>query len=86
MADHLTALQRDSAAMAAVVPAAEVPMVVISSSDQSPEQLAAHRSLAASSLVGRHVTASRGGHWIQFDEPELIVSMVRELVDLERSK
>ena len=85
MADHLMTLERDGAAIAAAVPPPEIPVVVISGGDQPPEQTAAHQVLAASSSNGRHVTAARSGHWIQFDEPELIVSIVQELVDSERS-
>jgi pimeloyl-ACP methyl ester carboxylesterase len=84
MADHLMTLARDGASMAAVTLPREIPVVVISGSDQPPEQIAAHRMLADSSCAGRHVTAGRSGHWIQFDEPELIVSIVRELVESER--
>lgn len=85
MADHLLALERDGASMTALVPPREIPVVVISGGDQPPDQIAAHRMLAESSLHGRHITAARSGHWIPFDEPELIVSVVRELVDLQRS-
>jgi pimeloyl-ACP methyl ester carboxylesterase len=85
MADHLLALERDGASMAAVSPPREIPVIVISSGDQPPEQIAAHRMLADSSFGGRHITATRSGHWIQFDEPDLIVAAVRELVELQRS-
>jgi pimeloyl-ACP methyl ester carboxylesterase len=81
MGEHLLALERGGAALAACVPPRHIPIVVISSADQPPEQLAAHRMLADSSFDGRHVTASRSGHWVQFDEPELIVSAVRDLVE-----
>jgi hypothetical protein len=71
--------------MAICLPPPELPVVVISSGDQPPEQIAAHRMLANSSFVGRHVTAARSGHWVQFDEPELIVSVVRDIVESQRS-
>jgi pimeloyl-ACP methyl ester carboxylesterase len=85
MADHLMALERDGASMAMCIPPRELPVVVISSGDQPPEQIAAHRALAESSFAGRHVTAVRSGHWVQFDEPEVIVSVVREMVESQRS-
>ena len=86
MADHLQALEREGPSMGRFVPPPQVPVVVISGRDQSPEQIAAHRELAGGSADGRHVMAARSGHWIQFDEPELIVRVVRELVDSERSR
>ncbi len=85
MADHLSALERESASIAAAIPPREVPVVVISSGDQPPEQLAAQRTIAESSLRGRHVIAARSAHWVQFDEPELIVRAVRELVEARRA-
>jgi pimeloyl-ACP methyl ester carboxylesterase len=84
MADHLAALEQDAMAIAAVQPPREVPLVVISSGDQPPAQIAAHRRLAAASMAGRHEVAARSTHWVQFDEPELIVGTVKELVEEAR--
>jgi pimeloyl-ACP methyl ester carboxylesterase len=81
MADHLLALERHGDAIAAVTPPPEIPVVVISSGDQPEEQLRAHKAFAERSVNGRHVTAARSAHWVQFDEPELIVSIVRDLVE-----
>jgi pimeloyl-ACP methyl ester carboxylesterase len=80
MADHLLVLQREAAAIGATKPPADMPVVVISGGHQPPEQLAAHRALAARSSRGRHIVAQKSGHWILFDEPELIVSAVNDLV------
>jgi pimeloyl-ACP methyl ester carboxylesterase len=80
MAAHMTALQTDGAIIASVVTPREIPVVVISSGDQPADQLEAHRKLAEASAGGRHIVASRSAHWIQFDEPELVVSAVQDLV------
>jgi pimeloyl-ACP methyl ester carboxylesterase len=85
MADHLSVLARDGGSMAALAPPQDVPLTVISSRDQPPEQIAAHRRLSEWSHRGRHVIATRSGHWIQFDEPDLIVDAIRELVELSRA-
>jgi len=77
-------LEQDGASMGAFVPPGRIPVVVISSRNQPPEEIAAHRTLAERSFDGRHVTAERSGHWVQFDEPEVIVSIVRELVERQR--
>jgi pimeloyl-ACP methyl ester carboxylesterase len=84
MADHLLALERHRTAIGMATPP-EVPLVVISSSQRTTEQLAVHRNLAAASVAGRHVVATRSTHWIQFDEPELVVGAVMELVDSARN-
>jgi pimeloyl-ACP methyl ester carboxylesterase len=85
MAGYLAALERDRDAIAGVVPPPDIPVVVISSGDQPPTQLAQHRALAAASRRGRHVIANRSAHWVQFDEPELIVDAIRELVAAQRA-
>jgi pimeloyl-ACP methyl ester carboxylesterase len=84
MADHLAALERGGAAIAQIVTPAEIPIIVISSGDQPQEHLEAHRMLAAASREGRHLIAARSTHWVQFDEPELVVAAIRELSRTER--
>jgi pimeloyl-ACP methyl ester carboxylesterase len=81
MADSLRMLEREAMSIAAVSPPREIPVTVISSGNQLPEQIAAHQALAARSAVGRHVTAAQSAHWVQFDEPELVVRLVKDLVD-----
>lgn len=81
MADHLRVLEREGISLGEFIPPREIPVIVISSGDQPPEQIAAHRMLAERSAHGRHVVAARSAHWVQFDEPELIVALVRELVE-----
>jgi hypothetical protein len=38
------------------------------------------------SSQGRHVIASNSHHWVQFDEPELVVETIREVVDAVRRR
>jgi len=82
MADHLRVLEQDGAAIAAAQPSSAIPTFVISSANQPQEQIDEHRALAERSASGRHVIAARSTHWIQFDEPELIVAAVKELARL----
>lgn len=80
MAAYMQALARDGGSIAALIPPRDIPVVVISSGRQPPEEIAAHRALADASLGGRHVVAAASGHWIPFDEPELIAAAVRQVV------
>lgn len=84
MADHLSALERDGASMADLTPPRDIPVVVISSGGQPQEQIVAHRTLAEGSLAGRHVIAARSGHWVLFDAPELVIAIIRDLVESAR--
>jgi hypothetical protein len=77
MADHLAALERDAAAIARIETPPAIPTIVISSGNQPQEHIDAQRRLAEASHQGRHVIASRSTHWVQFDEPELIVEAIR---------
>ncbi len=79
MADSLATLERHREAIATVIPPPEIPLTVISSGHQPAEQLAVHRSLVEESVAGRHIVATGSAHWIQFDEPELVVDAVRRL-------
>ena len=58
----------------------DFPLVVISASNVSPEGLSEHRAIAALSSRGEHLVATRGGHWLQFDEPELVADAIRRVV------
>jgi pimeloyl-ACP methyl ester carboxylesterase len=84
MAEHLAALAPTAAAAAAVTSLPDVPLVVISCGDRPPATLASHQELARLSPQGRHIVALKSGHWIQFDEPDLVVAAVRDVVDRVR--
>jgi pimeloyl-ACP methyl ester carboxylesterase len=79
MSEYLGVLQSEPAAIAAAVPPPDIPIVVISGAHQPAAELAAHRRLADASPHGRHVVATKSGHWILLDEPGLIVDAVLSL-------
>jgi hypothetical protein len=37
-----------------------------------------HRRL---SPMGHHIVATTSGHWIQFDDPDIVVSTIRQMID-----
>jgi pimeloyl-ACP methyl ester carboxylesterase len=80
MAAHLQVLETQGPAIAAALPPAGIPLIVISSGNHPAEEIAEHRALASRANAARHVVADRSTHWVQFDQPELIVDAVRELV------
>jgi pimeloyl-ACP methyl ester carboxylesterase len=81
MAGHLGVLEREWKTLTALNPPPGIPVVVISSGNQPSDQIGEHRELAARSAQARHVVAARSTHWVQFDEPELVVAAVREIVE-----
>jgi pimeloyl-ACP methyl ester carboxylesterase len=80
MADYLRVLDEEAATIAAVTTPPNIPIVVISGGHQPSPEIAAHRRLAAASSGGRHLIATKSGHWINFDEPHVIVDAVRTLI------
>jgi pimeloyl-ACP methyl ester carboxylesterase len=55
---------------------------VLSASSSSPSQMKGHEALAHLSSQGKHIVASKSGHWIQLDEPDLVIESIREVVEL----
>jgi pimeloyl-ACP methyl ester carboxylesterase len=84
MANHLAALQETAAVVSRVTSLGAIPLVIISSGDQPPETIEKHRALTRLSSDSRHIIATNSGHWIQFDEPGLVVGAVRDLVERVR--
>jgi pimeloyl-ACP methyl ester carboxylesterase len=58
-----------------------VPVTVLSGAHQPGERLQEHAAIAAHSLHGRHIVADDSAHWVHLDQPELVVSAVREMVE-----
>lgn len=56
-----------------------LPLVTITKADPDDHRLRRQEAVAQLSTRGRHIVASRGGHWIPFDEPELIVDAIRQM-------
>jgi pimeloyl-ACP methyl ester carboxylesterase len=84
MASHLAALQETAATVGRIASLGNIPVVIVSSGDQPPEMIAKHRQLTRLSSDSRHIVATASGHWIQFDEPALVIAAVRNLVERAR--
>jgi pimeloyl-ACP methyl ester carboxylesterase len=74
MAAHLKMLPASASVVAGCNFPAGLPVTVLSAPGQPSQVLAAHRAMAT-----RHVVASRGGHFIHLDEPELVIGEVERL-------
>jgi pimeloyl-ACP methyl ester carboxylesterase len=83
MADYLRVFEEAAAARDPIP--RDIPLTVITAGDQPDDVQAAHERLASTSSRGRHLVAARSGHWVPFDEPEVIVGAVQELVESVRS-
>jgi len=89
--DELDAMEASAASVRAAPVKESLPVVVLTAAHggDSPAFRAAwagmQRRMAASFAAGKQVAAERSDHYIQFDQPELVVAAVRELVTRARS-
>ena len=81
IASQAEALPQSAAQVAATGGYSDIPLVVLSASSLSPSQLKRHEVLAHLSSQGKHIVASKSGHWIQLDEPDLVIESIREVVE-----
>jgi pimeloyl-ACP methyl ester carboxylesterase len=54
----------------------DLPVTVVSAATTTQQDLDHHRDLAARSSAGQHLTADVGGHYIHYDDPDLVVSAI----------
>ena len=84
MADHLGSLRRSAVEIAAAKPIASVPLVVLTAGSQPAAVREEHARIAAQSPRGIQIVAEHVGHWIQIDEPDIVVDAVRRVVEDRR--
>jgi pimeloyl-ACP methyl ester carboxylesterase len=80
MSNYLESLPASAAQASASgdVPA-HIPITIISASNSTAAQLAERDAITRHSLHGKHIVATKSGHWIHFDEPELVLQAIREM-------
>jgi pimeloyl-ACP methyl ester carboxylesterase len=77
----------------ALGPPPDVPVIVVTGSKHQPSKLfdeifpvwlKGHEDLAKSFPQGRHVVTEKSGHGVQIDQPDLVVELIREVVEETR--
>ncbi len=84
MAAYLESLPTSAREAESLEAPAEIPITVLSAANATPQQLEEREALARRSPHGQHIIARKSGHWIQLDEPELVVKAIREMVELTK--
>lgn len=85
MAAHLEALPEMCGRVAAESRTlGDLPLVVLTASNPTPERLLHQEEVAALSTRGRHLIVANSGHWIQLDQPELVVELIRQMAEGSR--
>jgi pimeloyl-ACP methyl ester carboxylesterase len=80
MASHLESLPVSAASCTMIHDLGDLPLTILTASDASPQRAAEHLRIAAASTRGTRICADRSGHWIQLDEPQLVVEAVRSVI------
>jgi len=81
LAEHLTHLPKSAREIAACGSLGDLPLVVMTASNPSPERAAHQDAMACQSRRGRHVIAREGGHWLLLDQPALVVQAIESVVE-----
>ncbi len=61
-----------------------LPLTVLSASSLPANELEANKRLAAKSSHGTHIVVPNSGHWIQLDQPEAVISAIKDMVAILR--
>ncbi len=80
MAAYLESLPASAAEALRTGELPPIPVTVLSAANARPEELEEREAIAHRSPRGKHIIARKSGHWIQLDEPELVVQAIQEMV------
>jgi pimeloyl-ACP methyl ester carboxylesterase len=58
----------------------DIPVVILSAATATAEELVERDAWAAASTRGQHIRTQGTGHWLQLEQPEVVVDAVRRLV------
>jgi pimeloyl-ACP methyl ester carboxylesterase len=78
MAEHLRWLPESARAMSDAPPL-DVAAIVITAAHVTADP-------APGLTAARRIVASRSGHWVQFDQPELVIDAIRTMVESSRDR
>jgi pimeloyl-ACP methyl ester carboxylesterase len=81
LADQIEALRTSAAQVAEAGAPRDVPLVVLSAGNSEAKRIREHAAAAQRSSRGVHLIAHGSGHWIQLDQPALVVAAIRQLVE-----
>ena len=86
MAEYLSCLPESARAALPMSLPEQLPVIILSASSATPEELKERDSWIDQSAFARHIRLDQCGHWIQLERPDVVVEAVRELVDLARKR
>ena len=85
LADQIAGVPAGARLVAAGRSYGDLPLVVVSAENPDPEWEPRQRQMAELSTRGHHVSASESSHWIPVDRPDLVVEVIRAVVETARN-
>jgi pimeloyl-ACP methyl ester carboxylesterase len=64
----------------------DLPLLVLSAGNPSPERIAQQEAVTQLSTRGEHRVSSNPSHWIQLEEPELVIRAIRDVLAMARAE
>jgi pimeloyl-ACP methyl ester carboxylesterase len=77
----LEQLPASAASLTALGPLPDVPVCIISAGTSTVAERQEREAIVSCASVGEHIIAERAGHWIQLDEPELVIDACRWMLN-----
>jgi pimeloyl-ACP methyl ester carboxylesterase len=84
IASQLLNLPRSATQVASASTRDGIPITVISAANTPAERKQEHMAIAQLSWRGKHLIATRSGHWVMADEPDLVLQAIKEAIDCAR--
>ncbi len=84
LASQIETVPTTAVAVTQTGPYADLPLTVVSAANPDPNWERCQERMAALSTRGRHVPAPDSGHFIPLDRPDLVVEVIREMVEQVR--
>jgi pimeloyl-ACP methyl ester carboxylesterase len=84
MAAYLECLPASAQAALEMPVQPHIPVTIFSAANASQAELEERDRWVQESTCGRHVRLERSGHWVQLEQPEIVIETVRDMVDAAR--
>lgn len=81
MAEYLRALPKCAKEAASIDLPAHLKQVILSADTATPAELAERDRWAAASTCATHLRLTGTGHWIQLDQPDALIDIIRDVVE-----
>ncbi len=81
MASYLERLPENAGTALSLTTPPDIPVIILSASTATELELRERDSWVGQSARGRHIRVEECGHWVQLEQPEVVVAALRELIE-----